>query len=469
MSSLRTVCYNTIFACLAIGPCRATSSYATSALHPFFLTRYERIDEEIQLPHKATTVLLYIAGRNDLDRFVRYNLSQLESIGTNNNITFLIDLHTIQKGVPISQRFIVYKNRLVQVGNDKQFDSGSAETLISACTWAFTHFPADTKVLILWNHGTGGLEPDYRTAVNPAELYTFNPKTNLIELNRTIGFMDYLELCNTAGHRGICFDNATKRYLSNRDVGQALRTVCNTCFNGQPFDIVSCDACLMAGIEPIYSLKPRGEPSVARYFVASQEVVLATGYPYNTLFAATAANPQNAEQLARHFVAKFAQHYLQITQDYTQSAIDMSQIELLYDAIDLIAQLLITGMKQEANNSVHNLISICSSKDRCTHFDEPSYKDMYHLFDNMRSLVSTITLTNAHDTRAYREQLATALTAACTLLKRVVIVNAAGRNLAQATGLSIYLPAKHMHSSYAHTDFGSTSQWTAMLRTYLNK
>jgi hypothetical protein len=430
---------------------------------------YEKVSTSTAFAHKPTTVLLYIAGRNDLDRFVRYNLSQLESIGTNNNITFLVDLHTIQNHRRVSQRFIVYKNRLVQVGQDNELDSGNPETLISACAWAFTHFPADVKVLVLWNHGTGALEPSYRVAINPAELYVFNPTTSMIELNRTIGFMQYLEICNTSELRGICFDNATKHYLTNHDVGQALRTVRDTYLNGQPLDIVSCDACLMAGIEPAYSLKLHGQNAVAKYLVSSQEVVLATGYPYTSIFSATASNPQTAEQLARHFVTKFAQSYTQVTQDYTQSAVDLNQLDPVYDMLDTIANLLIRGMTHEAHGSVRSYLTHCSSKELCTYFEEPSYKDLYHLLTNMIRFIERITLTDSTATRELRSQLTTALIAACALLKKAIIASASGKNLAEASGLSIYLPTQAMHSSYQTTDFGSKSNWTKMLHTYLHK
>lgn len=430
---------------------------------------YERVPANTTFDEKPTTVLIYIAGRNDLDRFVRYNLSQLESIGTNNNINFLVDLHTIQNHRRVSQRFIVYKNRLVQVGQDMDLDSGNPETLISACAWAFTHFPARVTVLVLWNHGTGALEPSYRVAVNPAELYVFNPATSMIELNRAIGFMEYLEICNTSAVRGICFDNATKHYLTNHDVGHALRTVRDNYLNGRPLDIVSCDACLMAGIEPAYSLKPRGQNSVAKYLVSSQEVVLATGYPYTSIFSATASNPQTAEQLARHFVTKFAQSYTQVTQDYTQSAVDLDLLDPVYDMLDTIANLLIAGMRQESHGSVRNYISYCGSKELCTYFEEPSYKDLHHLLSNMIRFIDKTILTDSNATKEFRSQLTNALTATITLLKKSIIAHASGKNLAHASGLSIYLPSQAMHNSYHSTDFGNDNSWTKMLHTYLNK
>jgi hypothetical protein len=54
---------------------------------------------------------------------------------------------------------------------------------------------------------------------------------------------------------------------------------------------------------------------------------------------------------------KFAQAYHALTQDYTQSAVDLTQLDPLYESIETIAQLLINGMQQEVRNSVRAMIT----------------------------------------------------------------------------------------------------------------
>jgi len=49
------------------------------------------------------------------------------------------------------------------------------------------HYPAQDYALILWNHGTGIIDPRPYKIINPAELFTFNAESSKFELDRTIG------------------------------------------------------------------------------------------------------------------------------------------------------------------------------------------------------------------------------------------------------------------------------------------
>jgi hypothetical protein len=432
--------------------------------------RHEKWASNFSLPQKNTTVLLYVAARNNLLTFIDHNLAQLMRIGTNEHITFLVYLNVVdQHGRQITQRLIIYKNKIIQLGEDSAFDSGSPATLIDACTWAFGQFPAKNTVLILWNHGTGGVEPFYNRAINTSNLYTYNPETRLIEINRSIGFLEYLALYDNPGLRGICFDDSTRNYLTNHQVGQALRTVQHTVLKGKPFDVICCDACLMQCIEFAYSLKPRGEEPVARYMVGSQEVVLAKGYPYFEIFLKPATNPLAPRELAEHIVQEFVKAYQHITRYCTHAAVDLSQLDALYTAVDTVAQLLIEGLLQQQHNSVRDFIAFCSSKERCTYFVEPTYKDVHHLFSNMLKHLAMINLTTQQATMALQKRLHEQLLLACKLIKQATVANAASTVLSQASGLSIYLPLDGVHPSYAKTDWGLHSKWTELLQRITRK
>lgn len=441
---------------------------APSPLYGITKTTYEKVPADTKFPPKHTTVLIYIAGCNDLLSFIERNLLQLMQVGTNSTLTILVFLNTVQQGrKKITQRFIVYKNKLVQVGDDPAMDSGHPDTLIQACVWAFTNFPAtDVRMVDLWNHGTGGLEPRYRKAINPAELYRYNPTSGMIELNRSLGFLDYLQ--NRAPTtRGICFDDLTRNYLTNRQVGDALRKVSEICLKGEPFEIVCCDACLMGCIEVAYSLKPYGKKPVARLFVASQEVVLATGYPYTRLFSRTAQTPLDAYTLAKHIVESFGQAFHPITKDYTHSAVDLTHIDPLYDYIEQLAQLLIEGMQNQQNNSVRLLLKKCSSKELCTYFEEPTYKDLYHLCTLLIQHASSVQLKDNHASEAWTAQFKHTAQHICKIIKNIVIHNVTGPHLSKAEGISIYLPSETIHYSYATTDFGKETSWLRMLQLYI--
>jgi hypothetical protein len=455
--------YRQIFVCVIL------SIYVTQLLPTPFRAKYDHVPADTTFEKKRCTILLYGAARNDLQPFIERNLVQLMQVGSNGDVTFLAHVDIFGPGrKKQTQRFIIFKNKLTQVGSDMQMDSGDPATLVDSCLWAYQHFPAENNILILWNHGTGDLEPLRGKAINPSELYHYNPQTKLIELNRSIGFLDYLDSQpETPEIRGICFDEATGHFLTNHQVGEALRYVCNTCFNGKPFDTICCDACLMMGIGFMYSIKPYGQKPLTRYLIGSQEVVLATGYPYIQMFTPLATHAMPFEEFSEHVTGTFADAYSKVTGDYCQSALNMEDMDPLYESVDRIAGLLIEGLQNQKNSSVRNLIKKSSSSRNCTTFEEPSYKDLNHLLTNMQDTISSIELSTKEATSLFKDRLTREINTCKAVIDHVVIANAAGSSLKEAKGISIYVPEKKMHPSYQHTDFAHNNRWYTMLKTYL--
>ncbi len=63
---------------------------------------------------------------------------------------------------------------------------------------------------------------------NPTNLFEFDATEQKIILNRSIGFLDYLENFCAGDNRGICFDDSTHNYLKNQNVGSALEKIYTT-------------------------------------------------------------------------------------------------------------------------------------------------------------------------------------------------------------------------------------------------
>jgi len=431
---------------------------------------YAQVPADTTYSKKPVTVLVYGSARNDLMPFIDRNLTQLMQIGSNANITFLIHLDIFGPGrKKITRRFIVQKGSLLQVGDDMFMDSGDPATLIDACRWGFGNFPSETTVLILWNHGTGDLEPFQGRAINPSELFTYNPNNRMIELNRKIEFLDYVTTPQEKlSLRGICFDEGTGHFITNSQVGKALEFIKNTVLKGNPIDILCTDACLMQGIGFAYSLKPYHKAPVARYLIGSQEVVLATGYPYTHMFGKIAQQAMTPADFGTHTVQAFSNAYSRITNDYTQSAINLEKMDVIYEIVDNIAITLTNAMNNEQGASVRRLIQRCSSREQCTYFEEPTYKDLVHFCSNLIANISSARLINPLDTEMFKQHLTQQVNRLIQELQQVITANMVGGNLKQATGLSIYIPERKIDPSYATTDFAKNSSWFTMIKTYLN-
>ncbi|MBQ4492459.1 MAG: clostripain, partial [Deltaproteobacteria bacterium] len=131
------------------------------------------------------------------------------------------------------QRWIVRKNQLKRVDEQEQASMGDEKTLVSFLNFCSKNYPADHKILVIWDHGGGSLW-------------------------------------------GIANDeNFDGDFLSLKEVRGALRRVYGSRPSTPPFEIIGFDACLMATLDTASAVQ-----EYARYMVASQEQEPGTGWDY---------------------------------------------------------------------------------------------------------------------------------------------------------------------------------------------
>ncbi len=426
----------------------------------------ESISKQAKNNQETYTVAVYMAADNDLFAFAGRNIKQMQNVGSNDRLKIVLHFDMHRPGQKkMCKRLLIQKNRIVQIGEDSSMDSGDTNTLIDFCKWTIEKFPSDNLALVLWNHGTGIIEPILKKSINPSELFSFNPETRLIELNREVGFLDHITSENLPKDkkRGICFDDTTGNYLTNKRLKEALHKICKEHLKGKKLAILACDACLMSMVEVASPLR-----DYVDIFVGSQEVELGTGYNYTNALSPFTSNSLSKHEFASHIVKAYKDTYGRITNDYTQSALDLSKIEPFEKNIDELSKLLIFGLKKQKNRSVKEAIRISRHKNFCTYFDEPTFIDVGHLYANMLKNIGKCTLGNNEETNNFRHQTAKILQDGLNILSQVVIANAVGKNLKSATGVSIYFPEYHIHGSYVHSDFARNTNWHNFLKTYLN-
>lgn len=404
------------------------------------------------------TILVYIAGDNDLYKFAIRNMAQLGTIGSDDkllNIVIHFDYHQNLQPKE-SRRFFVERGRLVQVGSIPAMDSGSEKTLISAAEWAIKNYPSRYFAVVLWNHGSGDLNPSKaRQLINPAELFYYDPITHQITLDRSITFLEFLS--QKAFERGICFDDSTGNYLNDTRLAIALQEIVRL-RNNRKIDIVLMDACLMAGIGTAQLLS-----HYADYMTGSQEVVLGPGYNYASLVRPLASKALSPEAFAQHTVSSYAATYGPVTQDYTESAINLNNMNLIAQNVNSLARLILYYSVYDPNRIILRTVKLCGSKELCTHFEEPTYIDLRHFYENLLVHCAHISIQNEEGQDFYsslKEIIATGI----DIHSKVVIHNVAGKNFARATGLSLYFPQRYVHPSFELTYFGRNSDWLSLIK-----
>lgn len=415
---------------------------------------------------KPWTFIVYIAADNNLRTFAAYNLKQMAAIGSNDQINIVahldICLNTKQK---TTRRYFIEKNKIVHVNpedpNTQRMDSGNPQTLISCCKWAIENYPAQDYALILWNHGTGILDPaHYGKAINTSELFTFNPNINKLELDRSVPFLELFDKDNQ-DYRGICWDDSSGNFLTNQKLEFALNEVCNGLLKGKKLTILGFDACLMAMLE-IATLTKK----YAHIMVGSQEVELGTGWDYTKVLTPFAQGKVDPITFAKNIVSSYQATYQAVTNDYTQSAMDLGKIPLLEQNIDAVGQLLIACMKKQKLNSVKNALRTSRNK-FCTHFDEPSYIDLHNFYTNIKNNLNLFALTDTDEQKILIDALSKKIDEGLSLINEVAFAYTSGSNLKNARGISIYFPDHRMHNSYPQTIFATTNSWAVLVAQYI--
>lgn len=432
---------------------------------------------------KDWTFICYMAADNDLRSFAARNIKQMAAIGSNQYINIVVHLDIrITGGQKITRRYLVEKNKIIHVNIDdaatQKMDSGNPETLISCCDWAISQYPANNYALVFWNHGTGIIDPNSGRVIDSSELFTFNPLANRLELDRRISaeynnehqtsldirnnsFLNYTT--NPEQMRGVCWDDTTGNFLSNQKLEQALNTICTNMLDGKKLSLICFDACLMSMVEVANIVK-----KYAHIMVGSQEVELGSGWNYQKALEPFLDGTMTKEHFGAHITYAYGQTYAKITNDYTQSSINLDVVDFLERNINTVATLLLEAMDLQKNRSVKTAIKTSRNKLLCTHFDEPSYIDLHHFYTNMLLNLPTISFIDEHRGRALYHELGDALVQGCKIIDQIVMANVVGKNLSKAHGISIYFPERNrLHSSYQKTNFAAKNHWADFLTHYL--
>ena len=439
--------------------------FARFSIHNYFYSMFKPLDlpQEVkrldgrEREKKPWTFIVYMSADNDLRSFAINNVSQMASIGSNEQVNVVCHLDVRLNNTKVTKRFYVEKDRLItdeELAGQKM-DSGDPATLVSCCEWAVNNYPADNYALVLWNHATGILDPYKYKVIDPSALFEFNHATLKFDLDRSVSF---LEIFNYLDDRGICFDMTSGNYLTNQKLVRALSEIHTRVLKNKKFAMIGFDACLMSMLEVASQVK-----EYAEIMVGAQEVELASGWHYGKVLKPFTKGEVTSCDLARNIVRSFRNVYEKITDDYTQSSVDLSLVSGLEQNVHEVATILLECIEHQKDGSVIKAITAC--KKQSTHFLESSYIDLHHFYYNLSQQLSEFKL-NAHQDAVQR--LSQKVGAGKQLIQAAVFSNMAGNKLDNAQGLSIYFPNREIHQSYPLAPFAQHNAWLPFIARYLN-
>ena len=194
----------------------------------------------------------YICG-SDLEsngKYATQNLEELRSVPLPENIKVVIQTGGAKKwhtdGIPSNSltRYVYDSTGFHEVERLPDVNMGSGATLQDFLIFAKEKYPAERKVLVIWNHGGGSLG-------------------------------------------GVCWDERYEKSIGLNDLRLALAGVLQENNLNPPFELVCFDTCLMASLETANSLY-----GFAKYMAASQEIMPGHGIDYAKCLSALIKNPE---------------------------------------------------------------------------------------------------------------------------------------------------------------------------------
>lgn len=462
-----------IESCAQIEPLAETSCYRFTSKPTSDIQLTKRNEQEWEMPcsqekihipyrkqsPKKYTVMVFIAADNDLHFFAWNNIKQLAK-GANEHMHIVVQLNEPGPNKK-TQRYLIEKNKAILLNKDGRvkLNSGDPQTLLDFCKDTIEMFPAENYILDLSNHGSGAIDRRASRLANATDLFYLNPTNMLLELDRKIGYLDYLQKNEfKAIHKGICFDETFGSYLTNKQVQQVLDEVSQKSLHGKKMSMVWMDACLMAHLEVATLLKKS-----CKYLIASQEVELGPGWRYDKVLKPFTHNiVLEEDRFASHIVKVYEETYSNITNEYTLSAINLNKIEQLERNVDVVGGLLEICIEHQQEDSVKKTVKKCK---RRINFEEPSYIDLGAFYQRLIENINDMILKSPY--AHIKQNLATELDRGMRLIKEVVVEKVCGSNVTYAQGVSIYLPERGVHHSYLHSDFALTNRWANFINAYL--
>lgn len=360
------------------------------------------------------TVLIYLMGDNDLERFAVGDVVEMAEAGSNENVNIvtLVDRHPGFSDAELGPLGDFDGTRLLHVGRDELIDSfdtgelnlGDPATLKDFLVTGVNEFPADRYALILWDHGGGwiGMGPD---DTDNEDLLT------LPEIRAAV--QDGLD-----------------------EVGL------------DSIDLLGFDACLMATLEVASHVQ-----DLADVMVASEELEPGHGWDFASLEVLRDRRDVGAAGLAVELIDTYAAQAAEFKTDtkITLSALDLAGITELEGALEDLAEVLSEG-------DISVLSALAAARQAALAFGtnpDPS------LASNLLDLGSLM-----EEFLMMETSIGPEIEAVLAALDETVIYEISGPATRRATGVSVYFPPSLDYVSDRYAELDEVPGWFEILEAF---
>ena len=406
---------------------------------------------------KKWTVMVWMAGDNDLEDFGTGDIGELKRVGSTKDVHVVAQLDRMDDNC--TRRYYLRKGTSIDADAVAELDetnTGDPRVAVDFFTWAMKTYPAQRYLTVIWNHGSGIDETDvYKRAAarGVSVVRGARPSSTVVPRERVRAittrkfrralFSTTIEAAVT--NRAIAYDDTAADFLDNVELKRVLAQVKKKV--GRKIDLVGFDACLMNMVEVAYQLRQ----DVA-LIVGSQETEPGDGWPYDKVLADLAAKPtMTPAELGKKIVQRYAASYA--SDSVTQSLLDLERLTPLATAIDKLAVALVKAIKQPVE-----FAGVTKAIRDAQHFQDT--RDFIDLHDLCAHLCK----------RVKDPAVQSAASATMTLInppKGIVAAEAhKGASVKGARGVSIYFPRGDVSVAYDKLDFAKGTKWNTFIKAY---
>lgn len=412
------------------------------------------------------TVLVYLAGDNNLDGAGVVDLLEMKRVGSSDRVHVIAQFD--RAGVKqATKRYRLRRGSklaadvLEELG---ETNTGDPKVLREFLSWGVKRYPAGHYLVVLWNHGSGWDDSnlyaghgDYFSGDAPPIAHKgvaigAGGKGRAIPLaqaraavRRARRALFGTTVKRMVNSRAIAFDDQAKDFLDNIEMKRVVRDIGRLI--GRPIDILGFDACLMSMLEVAYQVK-----GSAAFAVGSQEEEPNEGWPYDRVLKSLAADPtmspaELSGTIVRHYLASYGANA-----GVTFSATDLGRVDAVATAVDRLGAALTAALADAPAREALSLV-----RGRVQEYSAPydDYVDLVDLCDGLAKLMPR------PDVAVAGRQVKAAVAA------MVPASGAKGAGVARSHGSSIYFPKRRVCSLYASLDFAKKSAWTKFIGAYV--
>lgn len=415
---------------------------------------------------KQWTVMVYLAGDNNLDNAGIADLQEMKTIGSTDQVAIVAQFDR-SGATRTTNRYVLRKGSTLAedlVTSLGETNTGDPAVLRDFVAWAATTQPARHYMLVIWNHGSGwddsnlytgdyfsGATPPVirkgRVLAAPAGSAAGPPVrsgTVRAAIKRARRSLFQTTVASMVSSRAIAFDDQAQDFLDNLELKRVLVDIRRGL--GRKIDVLGFDACLMSMVEVAYQVRD----SVS-FTCGSEEEEPGEGWPYDTILKALTARPAMAPaELAKLIVSRYMASY-QPRDGVTLAASSLAAIGPLADAVNRLGRVLLPLTRDARART-----AIITLRSQVQEYTAPydQYCDLGDLCDLLARRVKDSGL--AHACRAVQ----------ATAGRVVIATGAKGAKVAHSHGLSIYFPKKSVSRQYATLDFAKRGGWAAFVDAY---